>query len=124
MRQRGGRFRSLLIVGAVCCWAAACDGTATPPNAGTRRIEGYVRDARDGSPLSAAAVTFRSDALDEASTETDEEGFYVLDVVTHHPFGVVRAERAGYQPAQADVYFDAPVRRIDLEMQPLPSEGE
>ncbi len=123
MHQRGGSMRPRLLAAMLLTPLLACNGSGeVPPNADTYRIEGYVRDARDGTPLSAASVRFRSDALDEASAETDSDGRFVMEVVTHHPFGTVRAEKEGYQPAEADVYFDASIRRLDLSLQPAAGE--
>ncbi len=97
---------------------AHCDDGSADPNTDTYRVEGFVTDADSGEGLAGVSVTYRSDALDEASTETDEDGFYELEVVTHHPFGVVRAEKAGYEPRTVDIYFDTPIRRLDIALTP------
>ncbi len=95
-----------------------CDDGGTDPNTDTYRVEGFVTDADSGEGIPGVSVTYRSDALDEASTETDEDGFYELEVVTHHPFGIVRAEKAGYEPRTVDIYFDTPIRRLDIALTP------
>ena len=59
---------------------------------------------------------FSSDTLLVSETTTDSDGRYRMRVSTDHPFGQVRAERAGFITQETTVFFDAPQRRVDLQL--------
>lgn len=71
-----------------------------------------------GDGISGANVTFRSDTLVIEQTTSDDGGWYRMRIMTDQPFGQVRAEAEGYQTTERTVFFDAPTRRVDLEMRP------
>ncbi len=80
------------------------------------RVSVLLESADEGGPIEGATVRFTSDTLLVAETTTDGEGRYRMRVESDHPFGQVRAEAAGFRPAEATVYFDTPQRRIDLQL--------
>lgn len=81
-------------------------------------LTGFVSDDVDGHPIAGATVRFTSDTLYTATAGTDGDGRYEMVVSTDTPFGQVRAEAAGYTPAEKTVYFDSSPRRIDLRLRP------
>lgn len=88
-------------------------------------LSGRITDAVSRRPLGGATVRFTSDTLYTAQTRSDADGHYEMVVETDVPLGQVRAERAGYQPAEATVFFDTPQRRVDLALRPIaPAEPE
>lgn len=87
------------------------------------RVSGYVRDPLTGNALSGVRVTFTSDTLHSKSTTTSGDGSYDLRVKSDTPLGQVKAEKSGYESAQATVFFDSSERRIDLAIRPLPSDA-
>ena len=97
--------------------AGGC-GEEENPNVDRFELSGYVRDTFDDNPIGGATVTFRSDTLRMADATTDDEGLYEMVVETDVAFGQVRAEAAGFQGAEASVFFDSPRRRIDLRLRP------
>jgi hypothetical protein len=107
-------MRQALLVLFLVLGVSACSTTATD----SFELSGYVTEEFTEAPLSDARVTFVSDTLFAAETTTDASGQFRLIVVTDQPFGQVRAERDGYQPKEKTVYFDSPVRRIDLTLRP------
>jgi hypothetical protein len=106
-----------LAVGAVLGLAVGC-GEEENPNVDTYELSGYVRDTLDNRAISGATVTFRSDTLRMADARTDGEGLYEMVVETDVAFGQVRAEAAGFQGAEASVFFDTPRRRVDIRLRP------
>ncbi len=86
-----------------------------------REVAGRVTDVRTGEPLAGARVVFTSDTLMSADATTGGDGRYEIAVTTDTPFGQVRAERTGYQPAEATVFFDTVARRVDLMLRPAPT---
>lgn len=80
------------------------------------QVFGVVSDRTTGARISGATVEFTSDTLFRASARTNGNGFYEMVVETDVPFGQVRAERDGYLPSEATVFFDTRERRIDLEL--------
>ncbi len=102
--------------------AAGCAGEGASTD--VYELSGVVREELSGSAVSGARVTFTSDTLYSRSTTTDGDGLYEMVVETDAPFGQVRAEKAGYRPAEETVYFDSPTRRVDLFLRESPSESE
>ncbi|NOY93031.1 MAG: carboxypeptidase regulatory-like domain-containing protein [Deltaproteobacteria bacterium] len=81
-------------------------------------LEGRVRDEFSREGLSGADVTFTSDTGLSTRTRTGSGGRYRMSVLSDVPFGQVRAEREGYNPAEVTVYFDGSDRVIDLDLRP------
>jgi len=81
-------------------------------------LEGRVTDDFTGDGISGADVTFTSDTGFSASTRSGGGGRYRMSVESDVTFGQVRAERAGYSPAEATVFFDTDARVIDLSLRP------
>ena len=92
----------------------ALEGCAEAPVTTRYTIAGRVTDAATGAGIAGAAITFVSDTLYDDATTTDSSGDYEMTVESDVLFGQVRAERDGYAPAEATVYFDTRSRRIDL----------
>ena len=109
---RAGRLASAL-AGLIALSSCADEGPVE-----SFELSGFVHDDLTGEGIDDATVTFVSDTLFEASTTTSGNGFYEMGVETDVPFGQVRAEKEGYRPAEATVFFDTNVRRIDLRMRP------
>lgn len=97
---------------------AGCSGDDAPTE--IYELSGVVTERLTGDPVSGATVTFTSDTLYTQSTTTDGDGEYEMSVESDSPFGQVRAEKAGFVAAEQTVFFDARVRRIDLEMRREP----
>lgn len=97
-----------------------CDGDQAPTE--IYELSGVVRERLSGDPIDGARVTFTSDTLYTQSSRTDGDGQYEMAVETDTPFGQVRAEKDGYVPAEATVFFDSRVRRVDLRMRLAPME--
>lgn len=118
MRQRRRLAGSLL--GAILLLAGAgCGGDAA---AGSEfDVQGYVRDDASHHGLEGARVAFTSDTLFTSSTRSDGDGHYEMRVLTDVPIGRIRAEVAGYDPSEVNVYFDQPSRRVDIELRKIPS---
>ncbi len=90
-------------------------------------LRGRVTDIRDGSSVGGARVRFLSDALDPSEATTNDDGRYEMTVVVAEgiDFGTLRVDRSGYLPSPAlSVYFDGTERRIDVELEPEPSEDD
>ena len=98
-------------------WALAGSlGCGSDPTTSAYNLSGYVTELGSGDPIRNATVTFTSDTLRRTETSTNGSGFYEMVVETDTPFGQVRAEAEGYDPGESTVYFDAPERRVDLEL--------
>ncbi|MEM9192298.1 MAG: hypothetical protein AAGF12_24200 [Myxococcota bacterium] len=87
-------------------------------------LSGVVIDEFDNIRLENVRVIFRSDTLRVSETTTDGDGEYEMVVETDVAFGQVIGQRDGYQPTETTVFFDSPVRRIDLFMRPTPPDGD
>ncbi|MBC7173668.1 MAG: hypothetical protein H5U40_14605, partial [Polyangiaceae bacterium] len=94
--------------------AIAATSCADPPPTVEYEVAGVVTDANSGEGIPHAAVRFVSETAYTASTQANGDGRYEMRVESDSPFGQVRAERAGWSPAEKTVYFDSPSRRIDL----------
>jgi hypothetical protein len=82
-------------------------------------LEGKVVDDRSGRGISDAKVSFGSDTLDRADTNTDGEGNFALSVDVREgvEFGTIRATRDGYADGAArTVYFDGTSHVITLRL--------
>ncbi|MCA9602726.1 MAG: carboxypeptidase regulatory-like domain-containing protein [Myxococcales bacterium] len=106
---------------AVLCLAACDDGGNGVTT--SYELSGKVTDAVSGKALKGVKVRFTSDTLYSDSTTTDEDGWYEMGVESDEPFGQVRAEKSGYAPAEATVYFDTKSRRIDIRMRESLGDG-
>lgn len=96
---------------------ASCEGGApTETYELSGRVSVLLESAAEGGPIEGATVRFTSDTLFSRETTTDAEGRYRMRVESDHPFGQVRGEAPGFLPAEATVYFDTPMRRIDLQL--------
>ncbi|MGE0786854.1 MAG: carboxypeptidase-like regulatory domain-containing protein [Sandaracinaceae bacterium] len=82
------------------------------------RVSEFVGPDEQGMGIEGAHVTFRSDTLIVADTTTDSGGRYRMRIDSDFPFGQVRAEAGGYRTEELTVFFDQPIRRIDLELRP------
>ena len=95
---------------AVVDTASAKDALATGPQPGVPEgvlvgqpvpfgtVRGYVSDIQTGKPLAGAAVVItKRSAAQSASTETDSEGAYYVEVEPRTVYDV-RVERSGYEP--------------------------
>lgn len=108
----------LLLVFATAA-VAGCDGDGAVEGFElSGRVEELLGPDLVGEGISGASVTFRSDTLIVNDTTSDDDGWYRMRISTDHPFGQVRAEAEGYQVTERTVFFDAPTRRVDLEMRP------
>lgn len=96
---------------------ASC-GTDEDPHIDQHELSGFVRDDLEGTAIRGATVTFTSDTLRRESTTTDSDGHYEMVVETDVDFGQVRAEAAGYDPAEESVFFDTDSRTVDIRMRP------
>lgn len=108
------RVGMLVLLGASACGEDSSTGPSSP-----FELEGRVLDDLTGAGVESAAVTFSSDALDQAQTTTDPSGHYTLDVRVREgvQFGIVSAKRDGYEPGPAHtVYFDGSTHVIDLRL--------
>ena len=114
MRQRLWPLVPLALVVA----SASSLGCASDTPTDDFELTGFVTDDLDGHPLGGATVRFTSDTLYTATATTDGDGLYEMVVSTDTPFGQVRAEAAGYDPAEKTVYFDSSPRRLDIELRP------
>jgi len=118
MRHRVARWVPGLVAVALSALGFAGCGTEEDPNLDHFELSGLVHDDLDGHAVRGVTVTFRSDTLRMADATTDGDGHYEMVVETDVKFGQVRAERAGYEPAEASVFFDTDRRRIDLRLRP------
>lgn len=119
-------FRTLAAAGVLAAGGmlTACGGDEGGPPTANYVVSGVVTEVLSGRAVSGVTVTFTSDTLYTDSTKTDEDGKYTLRVESDTPFGQVRAEKAGYTPAEATVYFDSSPRRLDLRIrEALPDGG-
>ena len=82
------------------------------------RVTGFVNDADTQERLSAAEVFLQSDTLDIGSGLTDSDGRFTIDVITDAEHAQLRAEKEGYVSAETTVFFDAPIRRVDIDLRP------
>lgn len=102
--------------------AIAIAGCAPPDLTASYELSGIVSERFESgdvlTPIGGANVTFTSDTGLSASAVTGSDGRYRMIIESDTPFGVVRAEAAGFAPSTRSVYFDTPVRRIDLDLRP------
>lgn len=68
------------------------------------------------TPLANARVSFVSDTGIRYETTSGGDGRYRMAIESDTPFGQVRAEAEGFNPAETTVLFDVPARRIDIDM--------
>ncbi len=103
-----------------------CDGGTTLDDGFelSGRVEELIGPDQVGDPIPGARVTFQSDTLIVAETTTDDGGRYRLRIETDHRFGQVRAEAGGFAPDESTVFFDQPIRRVDLQLRALPAMME
>ncbi len=104
----------VLLLGMTLASIGALGSCAEDPGTTHYEVAGRITDAATGDGVSGAAITFVSDTLYTDTTRTGSGGHYEMAVESDVPFGQVRAERDGYQPAETTVYFDTRSRRIDL----------
>ncbi len=114
------RLVPLLVSVTAALFATA--GCGSDPTTEAYNVSGYVTELGSGAPIRNATVTFTSDTLRTAETTTNGSGFYEMVVETDTPFGQLRAEADGYDPAEETVFFDGPERRVDLELKPGPAD--
>jgi len=112
MRQLGRSWVPLGLIGCALWPGCAEEG----PPLGRFELSGVVVEDLESAALGGATVTFTSDTLYMAQTSTDGDGHYEMVVSSDVPFGQVKAQLAGFQPAEATVFFDSPERRIDLRL--------
>ena len=93
-----------------------CGDNGPPTN--NYELSGVITDEMTGRRLSGVAITFTSDTLYSENTTTDGDGEYEMLVETDATFGQVRAEKEGYRSKETSVFFDSPIRRIDLALVP------
>lgn len=80
------------------------------------RVTVLLESDAEGGAIANARVIFTSDTLLRQETTTDEDGRYRMRIETDHLFGQVRAEAAGFRPNEETVYFDSPMRRVDIAL--------
>ena len=118
-RRTAGRLGALTRCLLLALVASAC---GDDPTLVDRELSGTVFDRDSGGTLEDARVVFTSETLITAETQTGGDGRYELEVATTAPFGQVRAEKTGFEPAEATVFFDTPSRVIDLRLRPMRME--
>jgi hypothetical protein len=82
-------------------------------------IQGRVLDDLTGGAVEHAGVHFSSDTLDRADVTADLDGRFTLQVHVREgvEFGVISAERDGYEPGTArTIYFDGTTHVITLRL--------
>jgi len=112
-------LRAAWVPAVLACFSAlaGCEGEGPPTD--TYQVAGRVTNVDTGGGISGATVTFLSDTLYRSSTTTDGDGIYELVVETDTPFGQIQAQKEGFVTKETTVFFDSPVRRIDLVLQPV-----
>lgn len=102
----------LAALGAVSC--APVDTTSS------YELSGIVSERFESgmvlAPLGGVAVTFVSDTGLATATTSGSDGRYRMLIESDTPFGTVRAVHPEFQDRTENVYFDTPIRRIDLDM--------
>jgi len=121
MRQRLPKIVPLGLLGLLLL---GCEGGESIVEA--FELSGIVSEVSGGTDMgpviAGATVTFTSDTNSRETTTTGADGRYRMRVSTDDPFGQVRAEAAGYVPNEETVYFDTRSRRVDIQLQRVPTE--
>ena len=79
-------------------------------------VTGTVTDAESGRGIDGAAVTFVSDTGLRQETTTGGGGNYGLALFSDTPFGQLRVEAEGFQPRETTVFFDTPLRVVNVAL--------
>jgi hypothetical protein len=117
VNARWPRF-ALLAVVALGSLASCAPGTVGDTYALSGHVTQTLQSGVSSTPVGGAHVRFTSDVGDVVETTTGSDGRYRMQILTRVRFGQVRAEAAGFVPAERTVYFDTPERRIDLGLRP------